>query len=73
MKYKSAKIYPLITSIHDTFMASLYDNDLRPKVFPMEEVDPKIVDNTQLFFQWGTEISETEQTNEIIRNEASLI
>ena len=73
MKYKSAKIYPLITSIHDTFMASLYDNDLRPKVFPMEEVDPQIVDDTQLFFQWGTEISETEQTNEIIRNEASLI
>ena len=73
MKYKSAKIYPLITSIHDTFMASLYDNDLRPKVFPMEEVDPKIVDDAQLFFQWGTEISETEQTNEIIRNEASLI
>ena len=73
MKYKSAKIYPLITSIHDTFMASLYDNDLRPKVFPMEEVNPQIVDDTQLFFQWGTEISETEQTNEIIRNEASLI
>lgn len=73
MKYKSAKIYPLITSIHDTFMASLYDNDLRPKVFPMEEVDPQVVDDAQLFFQWGTEISETEQTNEIIRNEASLI
>ena len=73
MKYKSAKIYPLITSIHDTFMASLYDNDLRPKVFPMEEVDAQVVDDTQLFFQWGTEISETEQTNEIIRNEASLI
>lgn len=73
MKYKSAKIYPLITSIHDTFMASLYDNDLRPKVFPMEEVDPKVVDDAQLFFQRWTEISETEQTNEIIRNEASLI
>ena len=73
MKYKSAKIYPLITSIHDTFMASLYDNDLRPKVFPMEEVDPQIIDDAQLFFQWGVEISETEQTNEIIRNEASLI
>jgi hypothetical protein len=52
MQYKSAKIYPLITSIHDTFMASLYDNDLRPKVFPMEEVDPQIVDDAQLFFQW---------------------
>lgn len=73
MQYKSAKIYPLITSIHDTFMASLYDNDLRPKVFPMEEVDANVVDDAQLFFQWGTEISETEQTNEIIRNEASLI
>lgn len=73
MKYKSAKIYPLIMSIHDTFMASLYDNDLRPKVFPMEEVDASIVDDAQMFFQWGTEISETEQTNEIIRNEASLI
>ena len=73
MKYKSAKIYPLITSIHDTFMASLYDNDLRPKVFPMEEVDPRVVDDAQLFFQRWTEISETEQTNEIIINEASLI
>ena len=73
MQYKSAKIYPLITSIHDTFMASLYDNDLRPKVYPMEEVEPQIVDDAQLFFQWGTEISETEQTNEVIRNEASLI
>ena len=73
MQYKSAKIYPLITSIHDTFMASLYDNDLRPKVFPMEEVDPQVVDDAQLFFQWWVEISETEQTNEIIRNEASLI
>ena len=73
MQYKSAKIYPLITSIHDTFMASLYDNDLRPKIYPMEEVEPSTVDDAQLFFQWGTEISETEQTNEIIRNEASLI
>lgn len=73
MKYKSAKIYPLITSIHDTFMASLYDNDLRPKIFPMEEVDAQAVDDAQMFFQWGVEISETEQTNEIIRNEASLI
>lgn len=52
MKYKSAKIYPLITSIHDTFMASLYDNDLRPKIFPMEEVDPQAVDDAQMFFQW---------------------
>ena len=73
MQYKSAKIYPLITSIHDTFMASLYDNDLRPRVYPMEEVDPQVVDNAQLFFQWWVEISETEQANEIIRNEASLI
>lgn len=73
MKYKSAKVYPLITSIHDTFMASLYDNDLRPKVFPMEEVDTKVLENAERFFQWWTEISETEQTQEIIRNEASLI
>lgn len=73
MKYKSAKIYPLIMSIHETFMDSLYDNDLRPKVFPMEDVDPKVVDDAERFFQWGTEISETEQTNEIIRNEGTLI
>ena len=49
MKYKSAKIYPLIQSVHDTFMTSLYDNDLRPKVFPMEETDPKIVDESEMF------------------------
>lgn len=73
MKYKSAKIYPLITSIHDTFMAALYDNDLRPKVFPMEEVEAQIVDDAQMFFQWWVEVSETEQAQEIIRNEASLL
>lgn len=73
MKYKSAKIYPLIQSVHDTFMTSLYDNDLRPKVFPMEETDPKVVDDAEMFMQWGIETSDTEEINEIIRNEASLI
>ena len=73
MKYKSAKIYPLIQSVHDTFMTSLYDNDLRPKVFPMEEMDPNIVDESEMFMQWWVEISDTEEINEVIRNEASLI
>lgn len=73
MKYKSAKIYPLIQSVHDTFMTSLYDNDLRPKVFPMEEMSPDDVDKAEMFMQWWVAVSETEETNEIIRNEASLI
>lgn len=73
MKYKSAKIYPLIQSVHDTFMTSLYDNDLRPKVFPMEETDPNVVDDAEMFMQWWIETSDTEEINEIIRNEASLI
>lgn len=73
MRNKSAKIYPLILSVHDTFMASLYDNDLRPKVFPVEDVEPEKVDNAERFFQWWVEISETEETQETIRSEASLI
>ena len=73
MENKSAKIYPLILSVHDTFMASLYDNDLRPKIFPVEDIDADIVDNAERFFQWWVEISETEETQETIRNEASLI
>lgn len=73
LQNKSAKIYPLIAPIHDTFMTSLYDNDLRPKVFPLEDTDPKDAEMAQKFFSWGIELSETEQVNEIIRAEASLI
>ena len=73
MPYKSAKIYPLIASVHDTFMDSLYDNDLRPKVFPMDKVDAEKVDNTEKFFQRWVEISETEDTLEVVRNEAALV
>ncbi len=51
MKYKSAKIYPLIQSVHDTFMTSLYDNDLKPKVFPMESMSAEDVDRAELFMQ----------------------
>lgn len=73
MKYKSAKIYPLIQSVHDTFMTSLYDNDLKPKVYPMESMDAETVDRAELFMQHWVAVSETEEINEIIRNEASLI
>lgn len=73
MKHKSAKIYPLIQSIHDTFMASLYDNDLKPKIYPIDKVDPEVVDNAEKFFQWWVEVAEAESAQEIVRNEATLI
>lgn len=73
LEHKSAKVYPLIQPIHDTFMANLYDNDLKPKILPMEDTDPELAEKAQNFFQWWVEMSETEQTQEIIRNEATLI
>lgn len=73
MPYKSAKIYPLISSITDTFVDSLYDNDLRPKVFPMDEVDADIVEKAEKFEQRWVEISESEAALEEIRLEAALI
>lgn len=73
LEHKSAKIYPLIQTIHDTFMASLYDNDLKPEILPLEDTDPALADKAEQFFLWWVEMADAEQTQEIIRNEATLI
>jgi hypothetical protein len=33
-------------------MANLYDNDLKPKILPMEDTDPELAEKAQNFFQW---------------------
>lgn len=73
VKHKSAKIYPLIQMVHDTFISSFYDTDLHPKVIPVDQVSPEVLDNATRFFQWWIEISDSDETMEEIRNEGSLI
>ena len=38
--------------VQDTFISSFYDTNLQPKVFPIDQVDPKVLDNATRFFQW---------------------
>jgi hypothetical protein len=52
LEHKSAKIYPLIQTIHDTFLASLFDNDLKPKIYPLEDADPAEAEKAERFFLW---------------------
>ena len=73
LEYKSAKIYPLIQTIHDTFLASLFDNDLKPKIYPLEDADPAEAEKAERFFLWWVELADADQCQEIIRSEASLI
>lgn len=73
IEHKSAKIYPLIQMVQDTFISSFYDTDLQPKVFPIDQVDPKILDDATRFFQWWIESSEADDTMEEVRNEGTLI
>lgn len=73
VQHKSAKIYPLIQMVQDTFISSFYDTDLQPKVFPIDQVDPKVLDNATRFFQWGIQASDADESMEEIRNEWTLI
>lgn len=73
IEHKSAKIYPLIQMVQDTFISSFYDTDLQPKVFPIDQVDPEILDDATRFFQWWIESSEADDTMEEVRNEGTLI
>lgn len=71
--HKSAKIYPLIQTIQDTFISSFYDTDLHPKVFPIDQVDPSIIDDATRFFQWWIQASDADEAIEEVRNESTLI
>lgn len=73
IKHKSAKIYPLIQTVQDTFISSFYDSDLHPKVFPIDQVDASIIDNATRFFQWGLASSDADDACEEIRNETTLL
>lgn len=73
LEYKSAKIYPLIQTIHDTFLASLFDNDLKPKIYPLEDAEPEVAEQAERFFNWWVEMADAEECQEIIRSESSLI
>ena len=73
VEHKSAKIYPLIQMVQDTFISSFYDTNLQPKVFPIDQVDPKVLDNATRFFQWWIQASEADDTMEEVRNEGTLI
>lgn len=73
VEHKSAKIYPLIQMVQDTFISSFYDMELHPKVFPIDQVDSNVIDNATRFFQWWVQASETDENIEEVRNETTLI
>lgn len=70
---KTAAVYPLISSIFDSFSANLYDSVVTPKVSARNEWDQEIAEMAQDFCDWALDVSDSESTKKLIRNEAALI
>ena len=70
---KTAAVYPLISSIFDSFSANLYDSVVTPKVSAREEWDISQTTMAQDFCDWALDISDSESAKKLIRNEAALL
>lgn len=70
---RSNLVYPLISSVHDTFCANLYDTETKSTAVAREEEDVKMTQDAQDFFDRAYSITNADDVKEMIRNEASLI
>jgi hypothetical protein len=55
---KTAAVYPLISSIFDSFAANLYDSVVIPKVSARNEEDQQIAEMAQDFCDWSLDVSD---------------
>lgn len=69
----TAEVYPLIASIHDSFVANLFDTNISPRVSAVSSEDKPKAKDAQNFLDWANDISGSEHAKQLIRSEASLI
>lgn len=69
----TAEVYPLISSVHDSFVANLYDTNISPRVSATKEEFQSKAESAQNFLDWANDISNSEKAKQLIRAEAALI
>ncbi len=72
-EYKSCEVYPLIDSVHDTYVANMYDTTVSTRAIARNPEDIELTSQAQNFYDWCYSITHAEDVKELIRNEASLI
>ena len=70
---KSATVYPLIKSVHDTFVSNLYETEVSARAVARQEDDVDKTLAAQSFRDWASNIWHVQDVKELCRNEASLL
>lgn len=73
MKNRSNRIYPLIASVHDTFVANLHEVETTPRIVAREKNDQSEAPVVQWWYDWARDISWYARSMMPIRSEATLI
>jgi hypothetical protein len=73
MAHRSNRVFPLIASIHDTFVSNLYEIDVMPRAIARNKEDVEATELAQNFFDWAKEMSELDDKESPIWAESSLI
>ena len=73
MAHRSNRVFPLIASIHDTFVSNLYEIDVMPRAIARNKEDVEATELAQNFFDWAKEMSELDEKESPIWAESSLI
>lgn len=73
LSYRSNRVFPLIASIHDTFVSNLYEIDVMPRAIARNKNDKEATEQAQNFFDWAKELSELDDKEAPIWSESALI
>ena len=70
---RSNQNYPLLQHMLDVFVANLYDTDTRAKAIAMQEEFQDDAEMAQDFYDWASNMSNSDEEKEIILSEAVLL
>ena len=71
LSYRSNRVFPLIASIHDTFVSNLYEIDVMPRAIARNKNDKEATEQAQNFFDWAKELSELDDREAPIWSESA--
>lgn len=73
LRNRSNRIYPLIASVHDTFVSNLYEVETTPRIVARNKDDQNKASVVQDCYDWFKDISWYDAKMKTIKAEASLI
>lgn len=73
LRNRSNRIYPLIASVHDTFVSNLYEVETTPRIVARNKDDQERASVVQDCYDWFKDVSWYDAKMKTIKAEASLI